>query len=286
MKWKIKSSRAFKNLFVAGLLAASTSGMAQTGKAVIADPKLGVIDLSDNNGFRVPATNIPNGKQVLLTLPVSNNSHGRDLPAGSCKIKIGLGSKLILNPAFDLNGAGAGSYFKWSVTEADGQVQITGDLVNALPAAMSSIDVRLGLVATEEGNSAITANFLITNHNSTTVLSDENGANNVSAVSYIVGKGVAADPVAVDGKLKLSIFPNPVADGNEVTISVLQGKLMGKYSLKLYDMAGKILQVKEMQLDLLPRFRYSFGTLAAGKYLLKIVGADGTESAVLVFNKL
>jgi hypothetical protein len=41
-----------------------------------------------------------------------------------------------------------------------------------------------------------------------------------------------------------------------------------------------------LQLDLATNFVYYFGTIAAGKYILKVENESGSESAVLKFEKL
>jgi hypothetical protein len=285
MKFNLKTKNTrLKLLLASGLILAGHFGMAQD-RAVIADPKLSAMQLTDFGGNILDPNNLQAEQLIKLRIPVGNNNHGKPLPAGSCKIKIGLGSKLILDPGFDLGNAGMGNYFTWTATEDGGQYQVTGELVNALPADVTSVDLSFRLKVKEEGNSAITANFLITNHNSTTILSDENGANNAVAIDYKVANKLPVDPSVPAGKLQLSMFPNPVKDVNVVKITVVKGRLEGKYNISMYDLAGKLVQAKQMQLDLVPSFQYNFGYIAAGKYIIRVVNASGTETAVLKFEK-
>jgi len=287
MKFNLKSNGlGFKALVVSGLMLASISGIAQIRSAVIADPKLGGLELSDFAGSRLNENNLQADQLLKLKVPVTVANHGKALPAGSAKIKIGLGSKLVLDPGFDLNSAGASSYFKWTSVENGGQVQVTGELISELPASMTAVDLSFRLKVKEEGNSAITANFLITNHNTSAVLSDENGANNASAIAYKIGKKLPIDPSIADGNLKLGVFPNPAKDVKAINISVLQGKLMGRYRISMYDLAGKLIKAKELQLNFVSTFTYDFGNLSAGKYIIKVDNANGTESSVLKFEKL
>lgn len=287
MKFNVKTkSICFRYLLVSGLMFSAYAGNAQESRAVIADPKLEAMSFTDFSGNPVDPNNLQADQLVKLKLPVACNNHGKMIPAGSCKIKIGLGSKLVLDPGFDLNNAGMGNYFAWTITENGGQYQVTGELVNPLPVNVTSVDLSFRLKVKEEGNSAVTANFLITNHNSTAVLSDENGANNATAISYKVANTLPVDPSVPDGKLQLSMFPNPVKNVNAVKISVVRGKLLGKYRISMYDLAGKLVQSKEMQLDFATSFMYNFGTLAAGKYIIKVLNAGGAESAILKFEKL
>ena len=177
MKQTINKSHFAKGLFFAGLLAVSMTSVAQRA-SVTADPELGVITLANETGFTVDPSQLLADKVISIKIPVLNDNHGQAVPAGSCKVKIGLGSKLVLDPAFNLNSNGLGSYFSWSSANVDGQLQITGDLVSPLPANITNVTVALKVKASDEGNSTITANFLITNHNNSSILSDEDGANN------------------------------------------------------------------------------------------------------------
>lgn len=286
MKFNLKNRSGFKAMVVSSLLLASISGMSQSRSAVLADPKLGGLELSDFSGSRLNENNLQVDQLLKLKVPVTVDNHGKALPAGSAKIKIGLGSKLLLDPGFDLSSAGASSYFKWTALENGGQLQVTGELISELPASVTTVDLSFRLKVKDEGNSAITANFLITNHNTTAVLSDENGANNASAMAYKIGAKVPVDPSTLNGNLKLSVFPNPAKNVNTVSISVLQGTLVGSYRITMYDLAGKLVQARELKLNLATNFQYSFGTLAAGQYLIKVTNANGTESSVLKFEKL
>ncbi|MBC7937949.1 MAG: T9SS type A sorting domain-containing protein [Rhizobacter sp.] len=287
MKFNLKFKGAgAKYLLASGIMLASLGSIAQNRAAVLADPKLAAMVLTDFSGHSIDATNLQTDQLVKLKLPVACDNHGLALPAGSCKIKIGLGSKLVLDPGFDLNNAGMSNYFTWTVLEDGGQFQITGELVNPLPASVTAVDLSFRLKVKEEGSSAITANFLITNHNSLAVLSDENGANNAAAVSYKVSGKVPVDPSVVNGNLKLNVFPNPAKDVFAVNISVKQGKLMGRYKVSMYDLAGKLVQAKTLQLDYVTNFAYHFGALASGKYLIKVESESGAESTLLKFEKL
>ena len=265
---------------------ASFSSMSQNRTAIIADPKLGKIELTDFSGVLLNADNLKADQLLRLKLPVLCDNHGLALPAGSCKLKIGLGSKLVLDPGFDLMDAGMSNYFKWTTATVGGQVQVTGELINNLPASVNMGNLALRLKVREEGNSTITANFLISNHNTATILSDENGANNASSLSYKIGKNGIADPTVAEGKLKLAVFPNPATNVKAVNISVLQGTMLGKYKISLYDMAGKLIHTKEMHLNFTTNFSYEFGNLSSGKYLIKVLNEKGTESSILKFEKL
>jgi len=285
MKCKSKTAAlGFKSLFFAGLLAVSLNSMGQK-TAVMADPKLGSIELVDLAGFTMDANNLQEDQLIKLKIPVASESHGKLIPAGSCKIKIGLGSKLELDPQFDLNSAGLGNYFSWTSVVNSGQLQITGELIKELPADLSSVEVAFRVKGAVEGKSTITANFLITNHKTSVVLSDENGANNVAALSYrVIKKFDLVTPVA-NGNLKLTVYPNPARDVKSVMIKVAEGNLDGKYSISLFDITGKQLRTRELQLNSVPSFNYEIGNIATGKYLIKVLNTNGSETSLMKFEK-
>lgn len=284
MKHKSKNNRhGIKGLFVAALLAASFSSFAQK-PSVTADPELGKVVLTNELGFPVDANFIQPDQVINLKIPVISDNHGKELPAGSCKIKIGFGSKLTLDPAYNINSTALGNYFTWTSSTIGGQLQVTGELVAPLPANFTSVNVSFKVKASLEGKSTITANFLITNHNTNVILSDEDGSNNATSLAYQVTGKVA--PLTPAGKLKLGLYPNPAMDVKAVTIEVEQGELKGKYNLSLVDAAGKTVQSSELELNGVPKFTYNLGNIAAGKYLLNIKNSEGTQTVVLKLVKL
>lgn len=370
-----------KSLLIAGILFASFGTMAQQGakRSAMTDPKLGQIVLTDQAGRVLDADALEAGQLVTLRIPVSNMDHAIPLPAGTTKLKIGFGSKLQLNPSFNMNGAGLNNYFQWTSSMAGGQLQIVGDLVNDLPAYLQDISVTFKVRASVLGKSTITANFLITNHNSVTVLSDMDPSNNISFLQYTiaeksvkppvvkindVARGACAInvvfgsdkeinlsrydvevsrdgnnyikvsemaatnqinyranfnitsqiesqtilvrvrsvdmngnyrysvPVSVAGVCEsaklwsLNVYPNPATNVKSIMISAAEGVFKGKYKLALIDMSGQTIQTKEMPLDNVSNFRYDFGVIANGSYLIQLVNTDGSQSGTLKFEKL
>ena len=166
-----------------------------SGQAVIADPAVNSMRTASTTSLPVNPELIVIDSIITLRLPVINYNLVNALPAGTCKIKIGLGSKIVLDPAFDLASVNTSNYFQWTATVFGGQVQITGDLIASLPANFLDT-VTLNIKGSVLGNSTITTNFLVTNHNSSTYLSDENGANNATSLAYTVVEG-AGGPVPV-----------------------------------------------------------------------------------------
>ncbi len=283
MKKNVRNhSSSVKALFFAGMFFSAANSYAQR-PSVMVDAKLGQIAITDDMGSVVDANNITAASVIKMRIPVLNDNHGRAIPKGSSKIKIGLGSKLKLDPSFNMNSAELNGYFSWSKEEIDGQIQITGDLVNDLPASVTAVDVFFKVKAAMQGISTITANFLITNHNGTVILSDENGANNASALAYRVTDKVVA--VLAGEATGIFLYPNPVSSQNFVTVQAKDGAFKGKYNLVLFDAAGKQIQTTSVELNAVNKFNYKFGNIAAGKYLINLNKADNSKQTVLHFEK-
>ena len=186
-----------KNLLVSLLLLVSISSIGQVTykTSAIADPTLGQIVITDLSGSNLDPEALQPSQLIKLRIPVSNLNTNTKIPAGSAKIKIGFGSKLQLDPTFDMNSSGLGSYFHWTSSSIGGQTEILGDLIGELPVDMQSILVTFKVKTAALGKSTITANFLVTNHNTESILSDENPSNNTSYLQYIIAERPTAPPV-------------------------------------------------------------------------------------------
>ena len=285
MKKNIKNYKQFMKAFVfAGLLVSSMGSYAQRA-SVSADTKLGVISLTDDYGVAIDANEITADKVITLKIPVVSNNHGKAIPAGSAKIKIGLGSKLMLDPTFNINNTQLGNYFSWTFADNGGQIQITGDLVNALPVNVTDVTVSFKVKALMQGNSTITANFLITNHNSTVILSDENGDNNAASLGYRVSEKVQA-PTPLGEVTDIAMYPNPVANVKTVVIEAKQGEFKGKYTIVMFDANGKKVQNNALELNGVTKFNYNLVNIASGTYILQVVKDEATKPFLLKFVKL
>lgn len=162
---------------------------------VIADPAHSQIDLINLANSTQDPTTVPLDGVIQLRVPILNLNSANNLPSGTCKIKIGLGSKLVLDPSFNLGNTNTSAYFNWTATSDGGQVQLTGELVNPVPANYSTTGI-FRVKGSLQGNSTITTNFLVTNHNTAVNLSDENPNNNTSFLPYTV---VPVIPVTFTG---------------------------------------------------------------------------------------
>lgn len=163
-------------------------------QAVFADPSLGQVFFVNNDGSPVDMPPVLSREKIyILKVPVYNLNTGNMIQPGATKIKIGLGSKMVLDPAFNLSNTNTSAYFNWTAENVGGQMQLTGDQIAPLPQGFS--DTALfsvkGIIL---GVSTITVNFLVTNHNTGGLnLSDENGANNISSQAYFIMETVPVD---------------------------------------------------------------------------------------------
>lgn len=180
-------------LFISMFLSAFINRTA--GQSVIADPAVNLMRTASTTSLPVSPAVIPIDSIITVRVPVINYNVVNALPAGSCKLKIGLGSKMALDPGFDLATVNTSNYFQWTSVFEGGQVQITGNLIASLPANFLDT-VSFNVKGSALGNSTITVNFLVTNHNTTTFLSDENGANNNTSLGYTIIERVGG-PVPV-----------------------------------------------------------------------------------------
>jgi hypothetical protein len=167
----------FTSLLISSFI---SKGMAQ---AVIADPAVNLMHTISLTTVSIDPFFIPIDSVITLKVPVINYNLANGLPSGTCKIKIGLGSKMVLDSGFDLSTVNTSNYFQWTAALQGGQIQITGDLVASLPANFADT-VTFHVKGSVLGSSTITTNFLVTNHNSTITLSDENGTNNNTSLAY------------------------------------------------------------------------------------------------------
>lgn len=155
------------------------------GQSVSADPSLAQLTFESISNTSVDPNILGLGEVVQLKVPILNLNTSNALPAGSCKIKIGLGSKIELDPSFNLNTTNTSTYFNWTSETQGGQVMLTGELIATLPPSYTATGIFL-VKGVTLGGSTVTGNFLVTNHNTAVFLSDEEGSNNTSALAYNV----------------------------------------------------------------------------------------------------
>lgn len=170
-----------KNILLLFALLSTCITHAQT----LADPAITQVSIVSLSGNPVTPTQLAQNDIVQLQMRILNNNASNIIPAGTMKLKIGLGSKAQLDPSFIVTNAPLSNYFTWTSISSEGQVEITGDLIANIPANFSQ-NTQFRILGNTLGNSTITINFLVTNHNTFNNLSDENGSNNFASLSYLV----------------------------------------------------------------------------------------------------
>lgn len=177
-----------------------------------ANPGVDSAVITNITDIKIDEYRLPLGGTYRLKIPLSNSSNTGEVPLGSCKIKIGLGSKMVLSPFFDLLSSATSQYFIWTAGLTSGQIQIEGELKKPLPANYFDT-LSFDVVGSLAGVSTTTVNFLITNHNTTTILSDEDPTNNYSFLSYQI--------IVPDGGPVPVTFTSLSATKNNCTVSIL-----------------------------------------------------------------
>jgi hypothetical protein len=166
-------------------LALSAKSIAQS---VIADPAVLPVSITSTANASQDPSNLPLGTAVKLKIPVSNLNHTNTIPSGSLILKIGLGSKIILDPTFSLATAPLSQYFFWQSGFNAGQIEIVGSLIAPLPPDFAGI-AEFRVIPNLLGSSTVSANILVTNHNTTILLSDDVPTNNSTTLPYTVVTG-------------------------------------------------------------------------------------------------
>ncbi len=247
--------------------------------SVTADPALqNAVFTNLSNGIILPF-GLPLNGPIKLKLPLRNINTSNAIPAGSCKVKVGLGSKLVVSPTFNLLTANTSNKFLWTVTNTGGQFQLSGDLIDELPAGYSDTAI-FELAGSILGNSTITINFLVTNHNTGIVLSDEDPTNNGTSSPYSIILAVLpvklTNLFTVKDNCSLQLFFNTeneinvekyelqianLNDNSFLTVSTLPASNSRSYRFNAQDFTSssdnKIVQLRIKVIDYDGRFYYS-----------------------------
>jgi hypothetical protein len=195
-----------KKLIVLLLTVTTVTAYAQQSRwqsVSYADPALSNLLLTDGGIASVNADILTIGTPVKLQFTAANKDPLNAVPAGTCQVKITLGSKFRL--VNDLSVPGnlpLSDYFHWSIIQADRAAQyiIIGDLYNDLPPRFAGT-VSFTLMPNREGSSTATCQLLISNHNNTsTILSDMTPSNNFLSKAYSNIKPVGAKFTQLEAK--------------------------------------------------------------------------------------
>ena len=165
----------------------------QAQTPVTADPALGSFDITTQADAPVNANTLTGNVVYKLKLVVINNDQAHSIPEGTAYIRIGLGSKMIVDPAFNLATAPLNDHFSYSVISSVGQSDIYCLIHTDLPASYAE-EMVFNVRVVNQGASTVSGNFLIFNNNPAYTLSDNNSGNNTASLQYQV---VANAPLPV-----------------------------------------------------------------------------------------
>ena len=157
---------------------------------VFADPALGSFDITDMNNVSVDANNLLLNGVYNIRLDVANFNFTNPIPANTAFVDIFLGTKLVLDPSYNLSTAPLSNYFTFVYTTA-GQPKIRCIITSPVPADFFS-QLVFRVKTTVSGTSNITGNFSVANNNPAFTLSDDNSGNNTASLSYIVSSVLSA----------------------------------------------------------------------------------------------
>lgn len=160
------------------------AGRSHAQVPVSADPGVGSFDITTMAGVPVNANALVKNIGYKLKLFILNGDQINAIPPNTVEIRIGLGSKMILNPTFNLATAPFFNYFTWTSSTVGSQVQISGVLHTALPPNFAE-ELVFEVKPSLQGNSTVSGNFLVVNNNPGFILSDYNN-NNFASMSYSV----------------------------------------------------------------------------------------------------
>ena len=237
---------------------------------VTADPATGQMDITSANGTSLSANFLNPNITVQLIIPFYNLNQLNAVPAGSCKVKINLGSKIVLDPLFNLSTAALSNYFQWSFANSNGNSEITGNLIAALPGDFTGAAI-FNVKGTTLGTSIINTDFTVIN-NTPVVLTDEDPNNNSSSLQYTVTNetipvnftGIAARvngcqvnvqfSTALENNVKIYAIEAGIDNNHFVKVAELEADNRGTYKTKfnLSTFAGSneiFIRVKSIDLD-------------------------------------
>jgi hypothetical protein len=170
-----------------------TSQVVTIGSA-IADPAVGQMFFTNLSDATQSANGLLFTQNYRLKLPVYNLNQFTAIPSSAINFRVNLGTKLRLDPAYNLATAPLSQYFTFSASiVADSQI-VTGVQIAQIPedfAGIAVFEVKGSLSCTSNISSAIA----ITNASAT--ISDEDLNNNRATLQYTLPVTVSGTPVNV-----------------------------------------------------------------------------------------
>lgn len=164
-----------------GCIGTQTITIAAFTTPTVADPAVGQIFFANTSDVLQSANTLLFPPVYKLKVPFYNLNQTNVVPNGSIQVKVNLGSKLNLDPAFTLATAPLSAYFAWTSAVVVDSVIITGTQIAAIPA-----DFNAELVFNVKGKlsctSNVTARILIINTGAP--VNDEDLQNNNAVLQY------------------------------------------------------------------------------------------------------
>ena len=159
----------------------TTSGAAQSANSLLMAPSLAVYDIN---------------------IPFYNRNQVNIVPNGTINFRVNLGSKLVVNPGFNLATAPLAAYFSFAQSLVGGNVIITGTQIATIPADFDAI-ATFRVKGDSACRSNVVSNIIITNVLQT--LADDDLQNNQATLQYTL-------PITL-GKTQVNVTCNGLNNG-------------------------------------------------------------------------
>lgn len=177
-------------IFIILLTTITVSAFAQGNRlkpVSYSDPALSNLQLSDRSGRAVNTNMLKMGSAVKIQFTMANIDDRNEVPAGSCQLKITLGTKFSLETdMLNVQNLPLADYFHWKLMQMPNSKQyvITGELYRDLAPDFSG-KVSFILLPDKVGTSTLVCQLMVSNHkNHNTILSDISPSNNYLSMSY------------------------------------------------------------------------------------------------------
>ncbi len=179
-----------------------------------ADPAVGQMYFTTTTGAAQSANSLmlaPSAAVYDINIPFYNRNQFNVVPNGTINFTVNLGSKLVLNPGFNLATAPLSAYFTFTQSVVNGNVIITGVQSATIPADFDNI-ATFRVKGDSACRSNVVSNIVITNVLQT--LADDDLLNNTSTLQYTL-------PITLS-KTQVNVTCNGAANGI-INVTVTSG---------------------------------------------------------------
>jgi SprB repeat/HYR domain len=164
--------------------AATASVLLASPVAASADPAVGQMFFTTTGGAVQSANTLllaPAADLYDINVPFYNLNQVNQVPDGTIRFTVNLGSKLVLAPGFNLATAPLSTYFTWAQSVVAGNVILTGTQIAAIPADFDAVAI-FRVKGDSACRSNVVSNIVITNILQT--LNDDDLQNNAATLQY------------------------------------------------------------------------------------------------------